>query len=73
MNKTAKEMFEELGYEEHIAMLNQIKYKNEKIDISVIFSLNKNTYSILGMYGHSREVNMSLHKAIQKQIEELGW
>ena len=63
---SAKEMFEELGYEEdyHIAY---IKYYNEKKDKYIWF--HKDTKTIEIMF----DISMPLLKTINKQIEELGW
>jgi hypothetical protein len=63
---TAKEMFEKLGYKEdfHIAY---IKYYNEKEDKYIWFSKPTKTVEIMF------DIDMDLLKAINKQIEELGW
>ena len=63
---TAKEMFEKLGYKEdfHIAY---IKYYNEKKDKYIWFSKPTKTVEIMF------DIDMDLLKAINKQVEELGW
>ena len=106
---TAKEMFEELGYEKWEVTGCTIYYnhKTDYINKTVIFHLDgmifPRTYEVIEMewqdnrqregwipmeerredlkhcatYGHMQRVeypmNVSLHKAINKQIEELGW
>lgn len=84
---TAKEMFEELGYElyeceadeEYITYVK--RWVNVWWDKVVSFDLkrkyynvrtaDKKTYKVLESI--VSEIDMHLHKAIQKQIEELGW
>lgn len=63
---TAKEMFEELGYEEdfHIAY---IKYHNSEEDKYIWFNKFSRTVEI------EFDIDMTLLKAINKQVEELGW
>ena len=63
---TAKEMFEELGYEEnyHIAY---IMFYSEKEDRYIWFFKDTKTIEI------RFDISMALLKAINKQIEELGW
>ena len=67
---TAKEMFEELGYtycpnEEHFSLNAIIVYR--KGLKSIYFDFDK-TIDIDG-----KIIDMKLLKAINKQIEELGW
>lgn len=83
---TAKKMFEELGYKcdekENIISyhLNQIvnKYDN---NYGIVFNLKYNSYHTYcyGWFDDGRPydsnlcIDMQLHKAINKQIEELRW
>ena len=81
---SAKEMFEELGYSKIIFPNGTIQYekvKKEKTSrfrfyledkvYSVYYTeLSENGVEILQM---TRLINMKLYKAINKQIEELGW
>ncbi len=62
----AKEMFEKLGFKEdfHIAY---IKYHNEEEDKYIWFDKAAKTIEIMF------DINMDLLKAINKQVEELGW
>ena len=69
---TAKEMFEELGYEQE--MKNNVIYYFKKIHIpksDIVYSINfiveKKEIFI------SKNIDMQELKAINKQIEELGW
>ena len=69
---SAKEMFEELGYEEikeHSSMFAIIVYSNGKDNI--YFDYDKK-FSKEG-YGSFSFIDMELLKAINKQVEELGW
>lgn len=74
--KNAKEMFEELGYEE-ISKPNTITYRlNKGYFYYICFKLNKKTvYKSKGTCG--KEVASSITqnelKAINKQVEELEW
>ena len=82
--KTAKEMFEELGYE-YIHLVKTILYdddvyyyKNElnpRSDYNRIwFFLNKQEYSINKLFmGSSAYIDIKLHHAIHQQMKELGW
>lgn len=67
-NKSAKEMFEELGYLKSTTN-NLIEYQNEYRDEEYVDFYRKEKYYNCGLY----LVDMPLHKAIQKQLEELGW
>lgn len=81
--KTAIEMFEELGYKYDLIdeenFVYAINYQN--YTLCVAFDKKYKCYSLYKMSGgfpaFSCEpfgfVDMKLNKAIQKQIEELGW
>jgi len=62
---TAKEMFEELGFEYDDGE-NYIEYSN--YDTGICFMLDDKDISINTGY-----IDMPLFKAINKQCEELGW
>ena len=75
---SAKEMFENLGLE-----YKECKYHGEVVSISYV---NKYNYSTkirfdlenkryIAYFGNDTagNVDIDLHKAINKQIEELGW
>lgn len=64
--KTACEMFEELGYEEnyHIAY---VMYYNKEEDYYIWFFKDIKTIEV------RFDIDMKLLKAINKQVEELGW
>ena len=65
---SAKEMFEELGYNKVVSNKSLIEYTNCEITKKVVFY--KNLKEVL----HYEEVlSMPLLKAINKQVEELGW
>lgn len=74
----AKEMFEELGYECEIG-LKYIDYAKHFKEIKqhgyILFDLEEKTILPSMEYGstHALEIDMTLLKAINKQVEELGW
>lgn len=63
---TAKEMFEELGYEENYH-IEYIMYYNKEEEKYIWFSRTDETIEA------RFDIDMLLLKAINKQIEELGW
>lgn len=76
---TAQEMFENLGYKlDKSSNPNYIDYwKNEETKYIVFakricFDLRRKTYYIFYSF-ETIGIDMSTHRAIQKQIEELGW
>lgn len=72
--KSAKELFEELGYEQKINDKNVLMYVRDLPEdylISVIFWLGWERINIRNNY--DEELSMKLLKAINKQVEELGW
>lgn len=81
MNKediTAKEMFEELGYEYTECYfeeeLDDIYYqKKGKYTPQIQFSLNHKIVKVYREGNKSSSFDMKIYKAINKQIEELGW
>ena len=75
--KTAKEMFESLGFVNY-NFEDEINYQNE--DIFVRFLLSDKEYRcfsdeiINGDWERSDiSVDIDLHKAINQQLKELGW
>lgn len=79
---SAKEMFEELGYHEAYEHNNIITYHKEEHNPYILygfeFVLNHEFISCYRKVGNKFNygaVNLSLEelKAINKQIEELGW
>ena len=72
--KSAKEMFEKLGY---------LEVKDKYIDGITYVSLMKNTYKEISMFKDDNKILIPIEnieileyeelKAINKQIEELGW
>lgn len=79
MNKSAKEMFEELGYKNTKKEDKIILFENFSFDISIEFLNEDGDKSIvlqkLGIDDGGDFIILSLEelKAINKQIEELGW
>lgn len=84
--KTAKEMFEELGYKEdkHDILINYIKEQiidDEKTVYGITFNTKFNSFYtyVYGWFKNGEPFNNNLGidmkhlKAINKQIEELGW
>lgn len=78
---TAKEMFEELGYLENGSNEWDLTYtKNIKSNqfytspITINFrKMNDDTIEKYDAYGNSVPINLLELKAINKQVEELGW
>lgn len=70
---TAKEMFEELGYEYKEDDLS-IDYQNFDDYQQISFLKLPKVYQALeGCDGEAMGISIKLDNAIQKQIEELGW
>lgn len=80
---SAKEMFEEYNLKQKICRykgkIDSISYiTKENFKPQVSFNLKTKTYKVFYIYGNSYDENASaidmiLHEAINKQIEELGW
>lgn len=78
--KSAKEMFEELGYHENdrpyrdspIGYFRRLDYKHY-VEILFLLSEKKVVYSSTNGVNDCVAIQMPELKAIQKQIEELGW
>ena len=75
---TAREMFEELDLEYHENYykheIEQILYTStDKFTPQVVFNLGNRSYKVFYDTGKSSWTCMKLHKAINKQIEELHW
>ena len=70
---TAKEMFEQLGYKQMPNSSLGITYYNDSFTI-YFFSLT-NQYSKVSSTSDKASVAIGVdeHKAIAKQLEELGW
>lgn len=64
---TAKEMFEELGFEYGVNDINQIYAINDEEGTDLWFLNDKKVFEYNGY------INVDLLKAINKQVEELGW
>ena len=73
---TAREMFEELGFKMWMSNNNVIAYRRNisltcsktitfDLDRKLVFSYNSDLEQV--------GINAKTHKAIQKQMEELGW
>lgn len=78
----AKEMFEELGYEQKIEYYRgkekEIKYVvEEKYHSQFVFDMNNKMFNAYFETSEGEEmpawIEMKMLKAINKQIEELGW
>lgn len=71
---TAQEMFKELGYEcsKYYDRNKIIQYYNEKEDVQFLFWIAEQEFSV-SEYGELKNITVDEFKAIQKQIEELGW
>ena len=70
---TAREMFEELGYEcsKYYDRNQMIEYRKED-STSVLFWIKERKFSV-SEYCEPKDITVDEFKAIQKQMEELGW
>lgn len=68
---TAKEMFEDLGFNQ-INDIERIVYIKSHSGSKIIFNLKEKQYSC-DFLGFKFDVNINIHKAINKQLKELGW
>ena len=80
MNKSAKEMFEELGYiyqESYFeSELEEIKYvKNKRFASCIIFNLNHKCFKTFRFDDENKSCwcDKSMMQAINQQVKELGW
>ena len=78
-DKSSKEMFEELGYNQSVIKDDKITYTRgdmKDVILTIVFDLKRKSYLVYNDY-ISRATPMSqyilLHKAINKQLEELKW
>ena len=65
--KSAKELFEELGFDLVETTSYMVYYYNEENEIYIWFYNNSKTIEIVN------EFTLDILKAINKQAEELGW
>lgn len=86
MNKeiTAKEMFKKLGYVKYKTKDDKemetiwgkdcvIRYIKKSLGIKIFFDNIDEDYCVFCDICHDVAIGIKLHKAITKQIEELGW
>lgn len=69
--KSAKELFKELGYERDDRYADRIEYYDGD-GYRAIFNLVTREYAF-GNHGYYYYIDIELHRAITKQMEELGW
>lgn len=69
---TAREMFEELGYELWANLDEGIIYINFNTQSTVLFFTDSKCYQAV-QYGSVKTVCVEEFNAIQKQFKELGW
>ena len=71
--KTAKEMFEELGYEQIKSNDEFIEYEKNGRNIS--FELETHTFSGVHVWLDCQAILIDMQElqAINKQVEEMGW
>lgn len=73
--KTAREMFEELGYM-RFKEGNTVLYFNDSEEEeykSIKFNRKKFTFEAVTNYNEPFSIDLALFDAIQTQIQELGW
>jgi hypothetical protein len=73
--KTADEVFEELGYEKIIESNVRIDYEKEGqfFDKEIVFGLIDKIVCVELGTGESANINVQELQAINKKVEELGW
>ena len=72
---TAKEMFQKIGYNPTICNPGLICYYGKDVDgamLWVSFDIERQTFNI-DRNDRPKDITVSEFKAIQKQMEELGW
>lgn len=69
----AREMFKSLGYEcsKYYDRNKIIQYYNEE-DVQFLFLIAEQEFSV-SEYGELKNITVDEFKAIQQQMEELGW
>lgn len=73
--KTADEMFEELGYKKYITDKYQgyYQYGRQSNTICILFILDKKAIAIRYDGSNTPAITMNELQAINKKVEELGW
>ncbi len=71
--KTAKEMFEELGYEKFGETTTNIVYKNKEHYYFIKFNLTYRSIMVHKPHTTFNLMNIKELQAINKQVEEMGW
>lgn len=73
--KTADEMFEELGYEKIIESNVRIDYEKEGqfFDKEIVFGLIDKIVCVELGTGESANINVQELQAINEKVKELGW
>ena len=75
--KSAKEMFEKLGYEQE-EIDEQLIYTKTDVSIdveySIIFYLDEKTFgATTDNFAYANDINIKELQAINQQVNELGW
>lgn len=70
--KTAREMFEDLGYELKVNDEYAIVFERKKGDEIIEFNKKIETY-YAQEYHEPMDIDVKTHKAIYTQMKELGW
>ena len=70
--KTADEMFEELGYKLKYQDTNNICYRNS-YESHIYFRKNDKTIDLAGRNNTNKIIKLEQLQAINKKCEELGW
>ena len=69
--KTADEMYKELGYYRY-DYLDHVDYYNDKLEKVISFRKN-GTFACFDYDNEYQEITMQELQAINKKVEELGW
>lgn len=73
MSKSAKEMFEELGYEYYDKKTRIVVNRYDRYDILSIYICFNKINQRIGIDCLADVLDMDELQAINKQVEELGW
>lgn len=71
--KTAKELFEELGYKAFGKSSEFVMYENQEHNYYITFKLSDRTIQIYKPHTTFDLIFYKELQAINKQVEELGW
>lgn len=71
--KTAKELFEELGFSYCDKLHHHIQISDTKGQVYIWFLFDTKSCNILDYEEEAIKIGIKLHLAIHQQMKELGW